>query len=149
MHDRAATRRDHVGEHLLGEDHRRDQVEVERPPDRVELLLLRGGAAEEVAGRVHEDLGRTEPVDDLRHDAAHRVEVEEIAGDRDAVDLLAQVGQPVGPSGHDRDARAQRGEAAGDARAQPGGRAGDDGHPTLEVEPPERLGQVGVHGSHS
>ena len=29
----------------------------------------------------------------------------------------------------------------------PDGRAGDDGHPALEVEPPERLGQVGTaHG---
>ena len=87
MHDRSASRRDHVRERVLGEDHRRDQVEVQRAADVVERLALGALAAEAVPGHADEDLGRTEAVDHQRHDPPHRLEVEEVAGDREAVDL--------------------------------------------------------------
>ena len=55
-----------------------------------------------LASGVHEDLGWTEAVDDLRHDAPDGVEIKEIAADRQPVDLTGQGREAIGAPCHQR-----------------------------------------------
>ena len=71
--------------------------------------------------------------------------VEQVAPDRQPADLVGQRREPVVPAGGDRHAGAGAGQGPGDGGPQAGRRAGHEGDPAVEVEQPERVGQVGVH----
>ena len=86
---------DHVREDRLGEAHGCDQVQGQRLEHRVDRLVLGRADLGGRAGRVDEDPGSTQAVDDVTDQPGHLREVEQVARDRDAADLLRERGQPL------------------------------------------------------
>ena len=99
----------------------------------------------EGAGRVHQDLRPAEPLHHLGDHAPEGIEIEEIAGHGQAADLLGQRLEPVEPAGDEGHPGPRCRQGAGQRRAQAGGRSGDHGHPSVEVEPGGQHA-VGGHG---